>query len=565
MAAVVAVGEGPPLVQPVETPPRPGEGVAGPAGGAAPLLLQEQLGPVRPAPPRLHLVLPVLALAEADEEAGPLAVLDQLVHGLVVALDTELVLLPELAGQADADLFRPLRAHPLGGRQPQVGGQAHGAVGEQVDVLAHAGVGSLHGPVRGQQVAHRQPRLQGGVELAVDEEAGGMQSEVGLQPAREAHVVLGVEAELQRVRDLGRQGRVLGGSVGWIGLDLRRPGAIGVQGGAAPGADVVGRVGDVVEVELQAPVADAGEVAQPQALRLPFAAADHGGAVVHVGGQLVAAVDGGEVAEEAVAEEVVPAQGGSDVAPSEVGGDGVLLAVAVAAVLVRHVAPEAVVAAVPAQVDAAAGREDVVHLGVDVVEVVAAAVVLGEEGAYQQVDVGAPPREDEGGAVPAQRPLHGELRGDEPHRALGLELLHVAVLHVDLQHRREAAAVTGREAGLGDLHVLDGVGVEDREEAEEVGGVVDRGVVEEDQVLVGAAAAHVEAAHALGPGLHAGQQLQGLEDVHLPHEDGSALDLPHRHLHHAHAALHLDRIEPLRLDLDGLHPQGLRLQGDVEL
>ena len=98
-----------------------------------------------------------------------------------------------------------------------------------------------------------------------------------------------------------------------------------------------------------------------------------------------------------------------------------------------------------------------------------------------------------------------------------------------------------------------------------MGGVVDRGVVEQDEVLVRAAAAHVQAAHPLGTRLHPGQQLQGLEHVDLPHEGGGALDLPDRHLHDAHPRLLLDRVEPLGFGLHRLHFQGRRLEGDVEL
>ena len=70
--AVVAVGKGASLVELLETPPGPGEGVPGPAGGAAALLLQEQLRPVRPAPPGLHPVLPVVGSRRNRGESSPL-------------------------------------------------------------------------------------------------------------------------------------------------------------------------------------------------------------------------------------------------------------------------------------------------------------------------------------------------------------------------------------------------------------------------------------------------------------------------------------------------------------
>ena len=88
-----------------------------------------------------------------------------------------------------------------------------------------------------------------------------MQPHVGLQTIGELDIVLAVQTVLQRIGDLGGKGGILRGTVGRIGLDMRRSGAISMQGAATPKANVVSGVGKVVEIGFQAPVPDSGQVA----------------------------------------------------------------------------------------------------------------------------------------------------------------------------------------------------------------------------------------------------------------------------------------------------------------
>ena len=144
---------------------------------------------------------------------------------------------------------------------------------------------------------------------------------------------------------------------------------------------------------------------------------------------------------------------------------------------------------------------------VKIVEIVAAPLVRVEKGADQQIDIRPSRRNDERGPVLAYRPLQGQLRSHQPDGAVDFERLHIAVLHGDLQYRRKAAAVARRKPGFCKLYILDGSGIKDREEAEEVGGVVHRGVVEQNKVLIRAAAPNVKAAHALRAGLNPWKKL----------------------------------------------------------
>jgi len=55
---------------------------------------------------------------------------------------------------------------------------------------------------------------------------------------------------------------------------------------------------------------------------------------------------------------------------------------------------------------------------------------------------------------------------------------------VDVKYRGKSSAVIGRDVSLVKFDILDGVVVEYREKSHEVGGVVNRGLIKQDQVLV---------------------------------------------------------------------------------
>ena len=62
----------------------------------------------------------------------------------------------------------------------------------------------------------------------------------------------------------------------------------------------------------------------------------------------------------------------------------------------------------------------------------------------------------------------------------------------------------GGETALVERHVLDGIGVEGREEAKHMVHVVYGYTIDEHQVLVGASATHVEPCRAFSAALHTG-------------------------------------------------------------
>ena len=78
-----------------------------------------------------------------------------------------------------------------------------------------------------------------------------------------------------------------------------------------------------------------------------------------------------------------------------------------------------------------------------------------------------------------------EAAGQEAEAERALHLLGVAFAAADVQDGRDAAAELGRYGTLVKLDVIDDIGIEGREHAEEVARVVDGSVVEQYEVLVG--------------------------------------------------------------------------------
>ena len=94
----------------------------------------------------------------------------------------------------------------------------------------------------------------------------------------------------------------------------------------------------------------------------------------------------------------------------------------------------------------------------------------------------------------------------------------------DVQYGGEPAAEAGRNRALVQLHVVDGVRVEYGEEAEHVGRIVDRRFVEQDEVLVGPAAADAQSGREIAGGFNAWEECERPDRVGLTEDDGHQLD-----------------------------------------
>lgn len=127
----------------------------------------------------------------------------------------------------------------------------------------------------------------------------------------------------------------------------------------------------------------------------------------------------------------------------------------------------------------------------------------------------------------------------------------------------EQPAVAGGKGAFEECGVLHCFGREDGEDTHQVVGVVDRDAVQHHQILVGASAAHVHAGKALHAGLHAGHQLDGLQQVSLPEYGGGVLDLCHRYLMCSHGCTFYAGFPLVREHYD-LCQLVMAVQSDVE-
>ena len=250
----------------------------------------------------------------------------------------------------------------------------------------------------------------------------------------------------------------------------------------------------------------------------------------------VAGVGSCHVHKELGRELVVPAQAAHDIAP----------VVAQPHAFVHHIAVahfeagiQCVVAHIVGGVEAAAVAEFMCHLGIEVVEIVAGVSPAretfrschdGDDRLNQQVAVGAPSGNTEGGLLLHDGAFEIELGGDKSHAQAAVILFVVAVVGGDVEHTAQSTTEMGRETALVEADVLHRVAVERREEAAQVVYVVHRHTVQQEQVLVGAAAAHIHARHALCTALYAGQQLHHFDNVGLAKDNGHRLHLLHGQL-----------------------------------
>ena len=153
------------------------------------------------------------------------------------------------------------------------------------------------------------------------------------------------------------------------------------------------------------------------------------------------------------------------------------------------------------------------------------------------VGIGGPGTGDDGGFPLHQRAFHVHAARQDADAGGSAPLLHVAVLACHFQDRRHASAVLRRDGTLVQFRLVHDIGIEGGEDAEQVGRVVDGVSVEQDQVLVRAAAADVEAARGLAHALDARKGEDGLDDVPFPEGRRNLVYRLQAHRFHAHLGI----------------------------
>ena len=134
----------------------------------------------------------------------------------------------------------------------------------------------------------------------------------------------------------------------------------------------------------------------------------------------------------------------------------------------------------------------------------------GEYGPCKKVEPRAAERYVEAGLAFLQRSfqLDSSVEQSEAHRAM--DSVHVAVSGAYVHHARQSSAVAGWEPTLVEIHVFHHIDIKRGEKSQGMVDLVERGAVEQEEVLVAVAAVHIESAdqfHALGHSAHLLQRL----------------------------------------------------------
>ena len=146
----------------------------------------------------------------------------------------------------------------------------------------------------------------------------------------------------------------------------------------------------------------------------------------------------------------------------------------------------------------------------------------------------SPAAEAEGQFVLDYGPFQMNLVRERADAHAAVELLQVAVVRANVDDAGDAAAVAGGEAALVEGNLFHGFRLEDGEYAHQVLGVIEGDAVEQQQVLFGPAASHIDAAEPFGAALHSRHQLYGLQHVVFAEQHRGMLYHLHRQLYGAH-------------------------------
>ena len=247
---------------------------------------------------------------------------------------------------------------------------------------------------------------------------------------------------------------------------------------------------------------------------------------------LVAAPRKGRIGEKPAAEHVVPAKSRHRVAPTDpelahfvdiLFVRRVVRIIIAAVAILMAVISERIRAPIEIDEQTVPVAETVGNLRVDIIEEIVGRKAQGTADQFHQPRMQDTAGKGEGGFL-ADGAFHMGLFRQEADGEAAMDSFGIAVVHADVHDARSTAAVPGRERALVQGDLLHRIGREDREQAQQVLSVIDGNAVQQEQVLVRAAAAHIHAGGARRTGLHAGKKLKGLEHVRFAQDHRRPLD-----------------------------------------
>lgn len=460
-------------------------------------------------------------------------VLQYTVHALVIGLGREVEPPAGRFGEvAERRMVGMLRRRASGRRHPEVGGEADVRRGDFVDVLRGVVVGGPQPAAACDLPVEREARLGRGVAVGGD-------SPVSLQEI-ESVAQCGVAREAVRQRNRrGQEG------CQFVRVVARPPSGVGDP-------SVVG--GDVLRAD--AAVGILQTCGQLQAADVPTGAvfvsqvADRRGRL----GRNTRRGGGQTGVETRIVECVLHVRRGRKFAAQRGRRDGgiPLQPPAEQPFVVGDVRAVVAVVAVDDQfvmvIDLPCER------GVVILEpVIQVVFAFRRKGADEPSRVRAASREKQRRAV-CERSRDGRLRGDDSQVAFDApsDAGLFAALHDDrrgLHGRFDASA-----ARLGELERSHLSGIEDRKESQQMRMGVERCLIQQDEVLTGVVAAHVESAVSLGGGLHARHELQNAHRVDASREARQCAAVAHQQPEPSFGDASQRRGRTLRPDHDAVEP-----------
>ena len=102
---------------------------------------------------------------------------------------------------------------------------------------------------------------------------------------------------------------------------------------------------------------------------------------------------------------------------------------------------------------------------------------------------------------------------------------YVTIVLAHIDNSGQSATILCREIAFVECHIFDGIGIEHGEESHDVADVIQRNSIQDDEVFVRPTTPHIQSRRPLRATLHAREQLNGFQHIHLATQGGDTLYL----------------------------------------
>src|SRR5690606_15318040 len=96
------------------------------------------------------------------------------------------------------------------------------------------------------------------------------------------------------------------------------------------------------------------------------------------------------------------------------------------------------------------------------------------------------------------------------------KIFAISILLTDIQYRRCPSPKSRRNTPFVQFYILDRICIKNRKETQQMGGIVNNGLVQEHQILIGGTSPNMKATGTLPIIGYSREHLQGLYNIQLP-------------------------------------------------